>query len=79
LALHLDAALPVQPLGESLSASGTGPLLERLTGVGLETAFGLLTIAAIAALTGYALSALLWRGWIARKRRRRLAAARPAA
>lgn len=78
LLLHLDAASAIQPISETMSATHTGDLLQRLTGAGMATAFGLFVIATVLASVGYLLTSVGWRLWIARKRRQRLAAARAA-
>lgn len=74
--LHLDAAVPIQPISETMQATQADHLLERLTGATLETALGLFIIASILAGVGYLITSFGWRLWVARKRRLRLAAAR---
>jgi uncharacterized protein (DUF2062 family) len=74
--LHLDASTTIQPISETMQATETDHLLQRLTGAGLETAFGLLVIATVLATVGYLATSFGWRHWIAGKRRRRLAEAR---
>lgn len=74
--LHLDAATNVQPITETMTHTGSDHLLQRLTGVGLETALGLFVIATVLASVGYLLTSFGWRWWVARKRQRRLAEAR---
>lgn len=74
--LHVDASTAIQPLSETMKATQTGTLLERVTGVGLETALGLFVIATILASVGYLATSFGWRWWVGRKRRRRLAEAR---
>lgn len=74
--MHVDASTTIQPLGETLHATETGTLLERLTGAGSETALGLFVIATLLASVGYLVTSLVWRWWIGRKRKRRLAEAR---
>ena len=74
--LNVDASTHIQPITQTMQATQTGDLLERLTGVGLHTAVGLLIIATTLALVGYFATSLLWRWWIGTKRRRRLAEAR---
>ena len=74
--LHLDSLTPLQPLNGTMQATQTDHLLERMTGAGLETAFGLLVIATLLASVGYFVTGFFWRLWIARKRRARLAEAR---
>jgi uncharacterized protein (DUF2062 family) len=74
--LNVDASTPIQPLTQTMQATQTGDLLERLTGAGLHTALGLLVIATTLALIGYFATRFLWRWWIGAKRRRRLAEAR---
>jgi uncharacterized protein (DUF2062 family) len=76
LLLHLDASTAIQPLSETMQATDTGTLLQRLTGAGTETALGLFAIATILASVGYLVTGFGWRWWIGRKRRRRLADAR---
>jgi len=74
--LNVDASTHIQPLTQTMEATQTGDLLERLTGAGLHTALGLLIIATTLALVGYFATSFLWRWWIGAKRRRRLAEAR---
>jgi uncharacterized protein (DUF2062 family) len=74
--LHVDAATAIQPIGETLHATQTGTLLERLTGAGSETALGLFVIATMLAAVGYLVTGFAWRWWIGTKRKRRLAEAR---
>ena len=74
--LNVDASTHIQPITQTMQATQTGDLLERLTGAGLHTAVGLLIIATTLALVGYFATSLLWRWWIGTKRRRRLAEAR---
>ena len=72
--LHLDAMTGIQPIGETMQHTGTDHLLQHLTGAGLDTAVGLLVIATVLSVLGYALSSVLWRWWVARKRRLRVGA-----
>jgi len=74
--LHLDAATAIQPISETMQATQTDHLLERITGAGLETAMGLFIIATLLASLGYVVTSFAWRWWIGAKRRRRLAEAR---
>jgi len=74
--LHVDAATAIQPLSETMQATQTDHLLERITGAGSETALGLFIIATVLAALGYLATSLGWRWWIGTKRRRRLAEAR---
>jgi uncharacterized protein len=76
LLLHHDAATSLPPIGQTIQATRTEALLHRLTGAGLDTAFGLFVIATVLSATGYLLTSFGWRLWIARKRRERLAAMR---
>jgi uncharacterized protein (DUF2062 family) len=71
--LHLDAMTGIQPLGETMQTTQTDHLLQRITGAGLDTALGLFVLACLFSSIGYALSAVFWRWWVARKRRHRLA------
>jgi uncharacterized protein (DUF2062 family) len=74
--LHFDASTSIQPISETMHATQTGTLLERLTGAGTEAALGLFVIATTLALVGYLVTSFGWRWWIGRKRRQRLAEAR---
>ncbi|MBS0481136.1 MAG: DUF2062 domain-containing protein [Proteobacteria bacterium] len=74
--LKLDQMTAVAPISETMQQTQTDHLLQRLTGAGLDTAFGLFVIATVLASVGYLVTGLGWRIWIARKRSRRLAAAR---
>ncbi|WP_423142116.1 DUF2062 domain-containing protein [Parablastomonas sp. CN1-191] len=73
---HLDAAVPISPISETMQATHTGDLLQRLTGAGLDTALGLFVIASVLASVGYLVASFVWRARVARKRRQRLDAAR---
>ena len=73
--LHLDASTTIQPLSETMHATQTGNLLERLTGAGTETALGLFVLATLLASVGYLATTFGWRWWIGVKRKRRLAEA----
>jgi uncharacterized protein (DUF2062 family) len=75
LLLHLDASTKIQPISETMQATQTDHLLERLTGAGSETALGLFVIATVLASVGYLATTLGWRWWVGRKRRLRLAEA----
>lgn len=70
--LNFDASTAIQPISQTLRASQTDHLLERLTGAGIHTAVGLFVIASILASIGYLATSFLWRWWIGTKRRRRL-------
>ncbi|MEO6040821.1 MAG: DUF2062 domain-containing protein [Croceibacterium sp.] len=74
--LHLDAATTMQPISGTMQATQTGDLLQRITGAGMQTAFGLLVIATVLAVVGYLATGFFWRLRIAAKRRHRLAEAR---
>lgn len=66
--LHVDAAVPGQPLGDAAEA---GWLEWLVRDVGPATALGMVVCSLIGAVLGYALSAWGWRLWIARKWRHR--------
>jgi uncharacterized protein (DUF2062 family) len=74
--LRLDEMTGIQPLSEAMQQTQTDHLLQVMTGVGLETAFGLLVIATTLSVLGYFLTSLGWRWWVGRKRAQRLAVAR---
>ncbi|MFM5885178.1 MAG: DUF2062 domain-containing protein [Novosphingobium sp.] len=74
--LHLDRMTGVAPISETMQHTQTDHLLQRLTGTGLETAFGLFVMATVLAAAGYLASGLVWRLMVARRRRARLAQAR---
>lgn len=74
--LHIDAATVVHPITETITATQTADLLERLTGEVLTTALGLFVIATVLSALGYLLTSFGWRWWIGRKRRLRLERAR---
>ena len=74
--LHADAATAIQPISHTMGATGSGDLLQRVTGAGLSTAVGLFVLASVLASIGYLATSLFWRLWIARKRRARLEEAR---
>ncbi|MEG3165601.1 DUF2062 domain-containing protein [Sphingomonas sp. PB2P19] len=66
--LRLDAHVPGQPVADAAAQTGWIPWLMQ---AGPATALGLIVIAVVSAVAGYALSALGWRIWIARKWRHR--------
>lgn len=74
--LHIDQMTGIAPISETMQNTGSDHLLQRLTGAGLETAFGLFVIATVLAALGYVVTSFGWRWWIARKRQARLAEAR---
>ncbi|MGZ3198918.1 MAG: DUF2062 domain-containing protein [Croceibacterium sp.] len=74
--LHVDASTQIQPISETMQATQTDHLLERITGAGSETALGLFIIATVLASVGYLVTSFGWRWWFGRKRRLRLAEAR---
>ena len=74
--LRFDHATGVAPITETMSHTGSDHLLERLTGAGIDTAFGLFVIATILSAVGYLATSFGWRWWIGRKRQARLAEAR---
>jgi uncharacterized protein len=76
--LRLDSMTGVHPIGGAMQSTQTDHLLERLTGAGLETAFGLFVIATVLASIGYLATSFGWRWWIGRKRQQRLAQMRAA-
>lgn len=70
--LHLDKLTGLAPIASTMAETGSGSLLERLTGKGLEAAFGILVEASVLAVVGYLVASLVWRLRITRKRRGRL-------
>jgi uncharacterized protein (DUF2062 family) len=68
--LHLDRAVPGQPLGDAVGAP-PGWLDWLVRDVGPATALGMVVCSIVGALLGYAIAALGWRLWIARKWRTR--------
>ena len=76
--LRLDDMTGVRPISGAMQSTQTDHLLERVTGAGLETAFGLFVIATVLASVGYLASSYGWRWWIGRKRQQRLAQMRAA-
>jgi uncharacterized protein (DUF2062 family) len=75
--LHVDASTAIQPISETMQVTQADHLLLQLTGQQfLDTAFGLLVIAAVLSSTGYLTTSFAWRWWIGRKRQRRLSEAR---
>ncbi len=71
--LHADAMTQIAPVATAMQHTQTDQLLQRLTGAGEDTALGLLLIAATCACVGYIVTAWVWRWWVVRKRRARLA------
>jgi uncharacterized protein (DUF2062 family) len=74
--LHHDARLVNPDVAEHVSGE-LGRFLFWIHEASGPVAFGVLTIAAAAALGGYFVSALLWRTWLASRWRRRREAGRP--
>jgi hypothetical protein len=75
--LRFDAATGVAPVSRAMEQTDLQQTLEWLTQKGIETAFGLVVIAVVAAALSYLLSVWVWRWMTARKwarRRARLAA-----
>ena len=68
--LRLDAHVPGQPIGTKVASNPTW-MQWLLVEVGPATAVGLLVVTAVAAVLGFALTALGWRLWIGNKWRRR--------
>jgi uncharacterized protein (DUF2062 family) len=66
--LHFDSAVPGQPIAAAVDNSWTHWIFAE---AGPATALGLLIITVVLTIVGYALSALGWRLWIARKWKRR--------
>ena len=78
--LRFDAATGVAPVSRAMEQTDLQQTLEWLTQKGIETAFGLVVIAVVAAALSYLLSVWVWRWMTARKwaRRRARRAARQA-
>lgn len=71
-ALHLDEALPGDPMSKAAhDAAQSGWMQWLMSDAAPATALGLLIVTAILSSAGYGLSALGWRLWIARKWRHR--------
>lgn len=68
--LRLDAASGVGPIDHLMQVTDGWALLEWLTSEGRVLALGLLVVATISAALGYLASGLMWRWWVARRRRR---------
>ncbi|PKB24931.1 hypothetical protein B0I00_0110 [Novosphingobium kunmingense] len=73
---HLERASGLTPISATMEHTQTDHLLQNLTGAGLDTAVGLLVLSIVLSSAGYAVSALVWRGIVARRRCARLAQAR---
>jgi uncharacterized protein (DUF2062 family) len=69
--LRVDAATVVAPVNTAIEETDLQHFLEWLTHAGIETAFGLVVIAVIAAAVSYLLSGVVWRMVVARKWARR--------
>ena len=69
--LNIDAMTHVAPITTTMTSTGYGEFLTRLTGAGLATAFGLLVEATVLAALGYLVTSFGWRLWISRKRKGR--------
>ncbi len=69
--LRIDAATMVAPVNTAVETTDLEHFLEWLTHAGLETAFGLIVIAVVAAAISYVVSGWIWRTRVARKWRRR--------
>ena len=61
----------VAPVNTAITETDLQQFLTWLTRAGIETAFGLIVIAAVAAAISYLVSAWIWRAVVARKWRRR--------
>ena len=66
----------VAPVNAAIEHTELQDALQWLTGATLVTAFGLVLIAIISSVVSYFVTSLLWRAWIARKRRARVLRAR---
>lgn len=71
--LHVDAMTIVQPVTRTMEQTEFDHMLQWLTGATLVTAFGLVVLAVISSAVSYLLTSFIWRWWVARKRRHRLA------
>ena len=71
--LHIDHLTQLSPISETMQTTETDHLLQIVTQEGLPTAFGLLVIATVCSAVGYVVSSVVWRWWVMRKRRLRLA------
>ena len=69
--LRVDAATVVAPVNTAIEETDLQHFLEWLTHAGIETAFGLVVIAVIAAALSYLLSGVVWRMVVARTWARR--------
>ena len=73
LLLRIDAATVVAPVNTAIEQTDLQRALVWLTQAGIETAFGLVVIAVVAASLSYLISVWTWRWWTARKWQRRRA------
>jgi hypothetical protein len=73
LLLRIDAATIVAPVNTAIEQTDLQRALVWLTQAGIETAFGLVVIAVVAASLSYLISVWTWRWWTARKWQRRRA------
>jgi uncharacterized protein (DUF2062 family) len=71
--LRIDAATIVAPVNTAMEQTDLQQALVWLTQKGIETAFGLVVIAVVAAALSYLISGWTWRGMTARKWARRRA------
>jgi len=74
--LHVDAMTIVAPVNTAIERTELQDALQWLTGATLVTAFGLIIIAVIASALSYLVTSLVWRAWVARKRKTRVIQAR---
>lgn len=71
-ALHLDQALPGDPVNKAAQDAAQSSWMQWLmSDAAPATALGLLIVTVVLSVAGYALSAVGWRLWIARKWRHR--------
>ncbi len=70
--LRVDAATVVAPVNTAIEETDLQQFLTWLTHAGIETAFGLVVIAVVAAALSYLLSGFVWRLVVGRKWRRRV-------
>lgn len=70
--LHVDAMTVVAPVNTAIERTELQDALQWLTGATLVTAFGLVIIAVIASVVSYFVTSVVWRSWVARKRKARV-------
>ena len=71
--LKVDASTMVAPVSTAMEQTQFDQALQWLTGATLVTAFGLVVVSIVSSALSYLIAGWVWRFWIGRKRKRRVA------